>query len=254
MSPLPAASGAIRVLVADSSSMRAQLFATALRRHAEFRIACCPMEITALLHAVVTAVPAVVLLAANSPASRGEDLATLHQFQHAYPDIQKIFLVDASDRGLVVNAFRAGARGIFCVSEGNLKVLHKCILRVADGQIWANTEQLNFLVDTVAEIPAMRVTNFSGDQLLTPREEQVVALVIEGLGNREIARKLNLSPHTVKKYLFHVFEKLGISNRVELVLYAMNHGEQRHSEWRQGVNEGRKIADLMPPQADFRVI
>ena len=62
--------------------------------------------------------------------------------------------------------------------------------------------------------------NSNGDRLLTPREEQVVALVAEGLGNRQIATELNLSQHTIKKYLFRIFEKLGISTRVELVLYA----------------------------------
>ena len=73
-----------------------------------------------------------------------------------------------------------------------------------------------------------------GTSLLTPREEQVVALVAEGLGNREIARELNLSEHTIKKYLFRIFEKLGISTRVELVLYAVNNGDPRQAEWLAG--------------------
>ena len=72
--------------------------------------------------------------------------------------------------------------------------------------------------------------NSGGRELLTPREEQVVALVAEGLSNRDTAQELNLSEHTVKKYLFRIFEKLGISSRVELVLYAVNHGDPRHEE------------------------
>ncbi len=75
-----------------------------------------------------------------------------------------------------------------------------------------------------------------GTNLLTPREEQVVALVAEGLGNREIARELNLSEHTIKKYLYRIFEKLGISTRVELVLYAVNNGDPRHAEWLAGAS------------------
>jgi DNA-binding NarL/FixJ family response regulator len=58
-----------------------------------------------------------------------------------------------------------------------------------------------------------------------------VALVADGLSNREVAQELNLSEHTVKKYLFRIFDKLGISSRVELVLYAMNHGGARQAEW-----------------------
>ena len=67
--------------------------------------------------------------------------------------------------------------------------------------------------------------NASGADLLTPREEQVVALVAEGLSNREVARELQLSEHTIKKYMFRIFDKLGISTRVELVLYAVSNGK-----------------------------
>jgi DNA-binding NarL/FixJ family response regulator len=62
----------------------------------------------------------------------------------------------------------------------------------------------------------------------------VVALVAEGLGNRQIAGELSLSEHTIKKYLFRIFEKLGVSTRVELVLYAVNNGDPRHAEWLAG--------------------
>ena len=89
-------------------------------------------------------------------------------------------------------------------------------------------------MELLSEVPSLRVLNSNADNLLTPREEQVVALVAEGLGNRNIARELNLSEHTVKKYLFRIFEKLGISSRVELVLYAVNNGDPRQAEWLAG--------------------
>jgi len=65
-----------------------------------------------------------------------------------------------------------------------------------------------------------------GASLLTKREEDLVRLVADGLGNRDVARQLNLSENTVKNYVFHIFEKLGISNRVELVLYALNNSKR----------------------------
>jgi DNA-binding NarL/FixJ family response regulator len=160
-----------------------------------------------------------------------DNMATLRQFHFVHPDIVKVLLVESFDRELVVSAFRSGARGIFCLTEASLRLLRKCIERVASGQIWANTEQMNYLFDLISEVPSLRVVNADGDQLLTPREEQVVALVAEGLTNREVARELNLSQHTIKKYLFRIFDKLGISTRVELVLYAVNHGDPRHAEW-----------------------
>jgi DNA-binding NarL/FixJ family response regulator len=84
---------------------------------------------------------------------------------------------------------------------------------------------MDYLIDLVSEVRSLRVFDSHGRRILTPREEQVVASVAEGLSNREIARELKLSEHTVKKYLFRIFEKLGISTRVELVLYAVNHGD-----------------------------
>jgi DNA-binding CsgD family transcriptional regulator len=68
----------------------------------------------------------------------------------------------------------------------------------------------------------MRVVNADGLRLLTRREEDVVRLLAEGLQNRDIAKELKLSEHTVKNYLFHIFDKLGVSSRVELVLYAVS--------------------------------
>jgi DNA-binding NarL/FixJ family response regulator len=66
------------------------------------------------------------------------------------------------------------------------------------------------------------------------REEQVV--VADGLSNREVAHELRLSEHTVKKYLFRIFDKLGISSRVELVLYPLSHGDSRQAEWVAGAS------------------
>jgi DNA-binding NarL/FixJ family response regulator len=98
----------------------------------------------------------------------------------------------------------------------------------------ANSEQLQYLIEVVTQVPSLRVVNARGLKLLTPREEQVVALVADGLSNREVAHELSLSEHTVKKYLFRIFDKLGISSRVELVLYPVTHGGSRQAEWVAG--------------------
>ena len=143
------------------------------------------------------------------------------------------------------SGWTAGAAADFCArslsnaacalaTSFSASAIRSSILRVSEGQIWANTEQLDFLLDLISEVPSLRVLNVNGSRLLTPREEQVVALVAEGLGNRQIAVELNLSEHTIKKYLFRIFEKLGVSTRVELVLYAMNNGDPRSAEWLMG--------------------
>ena len=221
---------ALCVLVADSNRMQSQLLTSALRRRPEFRIANCRMETASILHSVVLC-PAQVALFSFTPAdSLAVNMATLRRFQFSKPEVMKVLLTESSDRELVVSAFRSGVRGIFCITDASLRSLCKCIQRVADGQIWADTEQLGYLLDLIVEVPAVRVLNSQGDSLLTPREEQVVALVVEGLPNRPIAHELNLSEHTIKKYLFRIFEKLGVSSRVELVLYAVNHGNPHPAE------------------------
>ncbi len=238
MSPsAPATSGAIGVLVADSSRMQAQLLTSALRRRPEFRVATCPMDAPSILLAVSAKPARVVVLSLNHSANITGQIAVLRHLHLAHPGIAKVLLVDSYDRDLVVSAFRSGARGMFCISETHFRLLCKCILRVAGGQIWANTQQLNYLLDLISEVPSLRVVNAQGSQMLTPREEQVVALVAEGLSNRDVARELSLSEHTVKKYLFRIFDKLGISTRVELVLYAVNHGAPLQAEWLAGASK-----------------
>ena len=237
-----AISDVIGVLIADSNRMQSQLLTSALRRHSEFHITTCQMDTASIFQAVATKLPRIALLSLSASADIAETVTTLRRFHLSYPGIPKILLVDTCDRELVISAFRSGARGIFPITDASLRMLCKCLLRVAAGQIWASTEHLNYILDLVSEVPSLRVLDSSGTSLLTPREEQVVALVAEGLGNREIAGELNLSEHTIKKYLYRIFEKLGISTRVELVLYAVNNGVPRQAEWLAG-------ASRIPPSA-----
>lgn len=234
IAPSVATSDAMGVLIADSNRMQAQLLTGALRRHSEFHITQCAMDTISILQAVSSNPPRIAVLSLNQSGNASETVMTLRRFHLSHPEIQKVLLVESCDRDLVISAFRSGARGIFSIADANLRLLCKCLLRVAAGQIWANTEQLNYVMDLVSEVPSLRVLNSRGGSLLTPREEQVVALVAEGLGNRQIAGELSLSQHTIKKYLFRIFEKLGVSTRVELVLYAVNNGDPRQAEWLAG--------------------
>jgi DNA-binding NarL/FixJ family response regulator len=237
VSPSPAVhSAAITVLIADSNRMQAQLLTSALRRRSEFRISTCLVDIASILQAVASTPAKVVVLSLNHSVNIASQMAAMRRVHLSHPGIAKVLLVESYDRELVVSAFRSGVRGIFCISNTHFPLLCRCIQRVAGGQIWANTEQMTFLLDLISEVPSLRVLNSRGRELLTPREEQVVALVAEGLSNRDTARELNLSEHTIKKYLFRIFDKLGISSRVELVLYAVNHGAPLQAEWLAGMS------------------
>jgi DNA-binding NarL/FixJ family response regulator len=240
MSPLPTATaGAICVLVADSNRMQAQLLTNALRRRLEFRLIICGMDAASIHNAIASQPVRVALLSPSSAANLADSMATIHQLHLDHPEIVKILMAEPCPREMVVSGFRAGVRGVFCPSEANLRLLRKCIHSVAGGQIWANAEQMNYLVESIGETPMLRVLNYRGVDILTPREEQVVALVAEGLGNREIAQGLALSEHTIKKYLFRIYDKLGVSTRVELVLYAVNHSTSSYGTWPAAVTTER---------------
>ena len=224
----------ISVLVADSSQMQSQLLTGALRRRPDFKVTACEMEVEAILRLTLASRADVILL---NPSQHDEECFAITRRIHlTHPQIPIILLGEGYARDVVINAFRSGVRGIFCFAEESLRSLCKCIHTVRDGQVWASTEQIHFLLDLVCQVPSLRVVNDCGRSLLTPREEQVVALVAEGMSNRDVSRELALSEHTVKKYLFRIFDKLGMSNRVELVLYAVNHGDSRTAEWIPGIS------------------
>jgi DNA-binding NarL/FixJ family response regulator len=220
----------IRILLADSNQMRLQLLTSALRRRSEFKINACPLDVDIVLK-VLEAPTDVLVLPANTQGGNWKDMAVLRRLHISSPDVAKVLLLESSDREVVINAFRSGARGLFCLAESSFRLFCRCIQVVHRGQVWANAQQIDYLVELVSQVPSLRVVNGRGNSLLTPREEQVVALVAEGLSNREVAQELGLSEHTIKKYLFRIFDKLGISTRVELVLYAVNHGDHRSADW-----------------------
>ena len=229
-------SNSIGVLIADSNQMQCQLLVSALRRRPEFEVTSCTLHPDAISNVIASLPVHVAILNADNPRDGWPDMTVVRQLHLAHPEVAKIILLNNYDRDIVVKAFRSGARGLFCFSQNPLRLLYKCIQSVHRGQVWANSEQMQYLVEGLSQVPSLHMVNSRGIRLLTPREEQVVALVADGLSNREVAHELRLSEHTVKKYLFRIFDKLGISSRVELVLYALSHGDSGQAEWVAGAS------------------
>ncbi len=148
--------------------------------------------------------------------------ALLKRLSKANPSLRCIMLLDSDDKELVIQAFRCGAVGV-CEREHPYELLCKCVYRVFHGQVWANSQQLRYLLDELTNAFPTSISDAKGRVLLSAREEQVVSLVADGLKNREIAELLNISEHTVKNHLFRIFERLGISSRAELILYLLGH-------------------------------
>jgi DNA-binding NarL/FixJ family response regulator len=136
-----------------------------------------------------------------------------------------IMLLQSSKPERVVNAFRDGARGVFYRSH-SLKSLSKCIQAVHQGQIWAGNGDLEYLISALSNLKPLQLSNSHGIPLLTRREEDVVRLVADGLKNREIAQRLKVKEHSIRNYVYRIFEKLGVSSRVELILYVFSHRDK----------------------------
>jgi DNA-binding NarL/FixJ family response regulator len=218
----------IRVLVADSSQTKSELMCNALRRQAGFLVVSCKALQSEAREAARVFEPDVILLGeANQLPACAYDI--IRDLKSIPSQAAIVLVVDSYDRELVVNALRAGARGIFCEATQTFKALCKCIHAVHEGQIWTNTEQMEYVIEALADSPPIKITDAKGETLLTTRENQVVSLVAEGLGNRAVAKRLSITENTVKKSLLRIFDKLGISNRVELVLYAMSSRQTRHA-------------------------
>ena len=146
--------------------------------------------------------------------------AVLRSLQPYRSTLRSVMLLDRDDPELVLEAFRWGASGI-CERNDSCETLCKCIRRVHEGQVWANSQQLRYLLQALGgEYPrSKRYVRLHVS--LTRREEEIVTLVIEGKTNRDVAMRLNLSEHTIKNHLFRVFKKLGVSSRSELIAYSV---------------------------------
>jgi DNA-binding NarL/FixJ family response regulator len=169
----------------------------------------------------------VILIGFGTREDQVTSTGFIRQVKRLYPRLSIIFLLDTRDRAMVVEALRCGARGVFCRSE-SFEALCKCIRCVHAGQVWASSVELEFAIDAL-------FAHQTGEPLITTgrplskREEQITLLVAEGCSNRRISQRLGLSEHTVKNYLFRIFEKAGVSTRVGLTLYMLKQGSRSHT-------------------------
>ena len=215
----------IRVLLADCTKMACQLLADAIGQDPQIKVVAAVASAVEASQVVSNMSPDIVLLGTNldGKPTGGFDLA--HRLRMIKPDLFVVMLLDRLDGASVVGAFRAHASGVF-IRDGSVQSLLKCIHSVFGGQVWASTEVLRYALGALAGT-SMPTIDPDGMALLTKREREVVALAVDGVKNREIARKLCLSEHTVKNYLFSIFGKLGVSSRLELTLAVKQEWIQR---------------------------
>jgi two-component system nitrate/nitrite response regulator NarL len=238
----------IRVLVADSSRIHTHLLADALKRDPLLEAIPFDSDSRSLVAAMIGLEIEVLVISPSLDEQPFRGFEVLRELRAVRP-IRAVVLLDSMKDDAVLNAFRAGARGIFSKSQP-ADVLSKCVRCVYQGQIWANSQELALAVEALASTPTVRAVNASGMSLLSKRELQVVRCLAEGLTNREIAERLKLSQHTVKNYLFRVFDKLGVSSRVELLFMTLSQPGSGQSP----VQDGPKSSDHGSLHDEFAIL
>ena len=211
----------VTVAVADSTRIHTQLLSEAMHHDHDLQVVASASSSVELL-AAVARVPidvAVISHTLDDEAGRGTEV--LREMRALKPRIKGVILLDSSRPEDVLDCFRAGAKGVFSKHE-RLESLCRCIRSVHEGQIWARSVELDLALEALANSPIVRATNRKGVELLSARERQVIEYLASGRTNREIAESLRLSRHTIKNYLFRIFDKLGVSSRTELLYFTMS--------------------------------
>jgi two-component system nitrate/nitrite response regulator NarL len=222
-------SPAVNVFVADNSRMNCELMAASVQRNRyKLNIVGYATDSAGVRAGFSKNSVDVAVISAHLRDGVSAGFSVTRQIRSSYPRTSVIMLLDSVQGAVVVEAFRAGVRGIFS-REQPFEALCKCIYVVSQGQVWANSNELNFIVNALGRTPSSERLSAQGAKvpsLLTKREAGIVRLVAEGLTNRDISQQLNLSEHTVRNYLFRIFNKVGISSRLELALYDVGRREE----------------------------
>lgn len=163
--------------------------------------------------------PEILLLDLAMPRLAG--LEALRELSTKTLPVRVILLTAAAEKQQIVEALQLGARGVV-LKDSATQILLKSIRAVMDGEYWVGRESvsnlvqyLRNLIDSSPPVPRRRYG-------LTPRELEIISAVVAGYANREIAEHFRISEDTVKHHLSNIFDKLGVSTRLELALFAVN--------------------------------
>lgn len=164
--------------------------------------------------------PDVLLLALRMPVMDG--IEVLSELAKRKLRARVILMMSNADREKAVRGVRLGARGIL-FKDADAGLLVRSIRKVYDGEVWIDNPILSQALETLVSKPAMPPgTSGQRDARLSSREMEVVRCVAMGLRNKEVADKLGVSEATVKNHLTSIYSKLGVSDRLELILYAIH--------------------------------
>ena len=211
----------VRILVADDHPIFRDGLRKLLEAEKDFKVvgeACDGGEAIEMAQQLK---PDVLLLDLAMPRVPG--LEAVRQLGNSVEAIKVILLTAAIEREQIVDALHHGVRGVV-LKESATELLLKSIRCVMDGQYWVGRESVSDLVRIIRDLTAIpeqgqRKRSYN----LTPRELDIISAIVDGYTNKDIAEKFDIAEQTVKHHLGNIFDKLGVSNRLELALFAVNH-------------------------------
>jgi len=210
----------VKILIADDHP----IFRDGLRRLLEaekgFKVVAEACDGVEAVNFVRKFQPEILLLDLAMPRRPG--LAALRELSIQSTSVRVILLTAAAEREQIVEALQLGARGVVLKDCGT-EILMKSIRAVLDGEYWVGREPVSNLVQYLrglmdSSTKLLRQKRFG----LTPRELDIVSAVVAGYANKEIAEHFKISEDTVKHHLSNIFDKTGVSTRLELALFAVN--------------------------------
>jgi two-component system nitrate/nitrite response regulator NarL len=205
----------LRILISDRNRMASHLLAESLDREPFFEVtgAAAGDEV---LSSALASKPDVAVISAEFDGGTKTGLQIVRALSSRQPKIEIVVLIDGNERASVLAAFRCGAKGVFSRSEPPSE-FRACIERVSRGEIWAGPKEAEYLLAAVRNSPSCDGIDDDKVGVLSKRELEVAECAAQGQSNKQIADHLHLSEHTVKNYLFRIFDKVGVSNRFELL-------------------------------------
>jgi two-component system nitrate/nitrite response regulator NarL len=205
----------IRIVIADDHSIVREGIRLILSADAQFEVIAQAADGEEAVQLTQQHRPDILLLDVDMPRMTG--LETLKNLADKESPVKTIVLTASIENKQIVEALQLGARGVIR-KETPARVLLKCIHTVFEGKYWLGQTDFPDLVRGLQSLaPSMTENTKFG---LTAKELKVIGAVLEGDTNKAIAERLSISEQTVKNHLTNIFNKLGVSNRLELALFA----------------------------------